>query len=127
MLGNFILPFFVVSWVISIFGMGILAYRLVRSIILEFLFTKYSVAAETALLNLKDISLTPNILVFFGFGVFALTLLSTFFALKNINEKNKQKEGFFSLIVFLILYVMVWPIVLIISIYKLITGQTSWR
>lgn len=127
MLGNFILPFFVSSWVISIFGMGVLVYRLSRSFILELLSTKYSLAAETAFMTLKDINLTPNILVFFGLSVFALTLFSTFLALKNIEEKDYKSEGALSIMAFLIFYVMVWPIVLIISIYKLSLGKVAWR
>jgi hypothetical protein len=127
MLGNFILPFFVLSWVTSIFGMLIIVYRMLRSIVLEFFFTKYSIAAETTFMSLKDVNLTPNILVFFGIIVFALSLITAFIALKKIQEKDYKSEGPISLFVFIIFYVMVWPIVLIISIYKLMTGKTGWR
>jgi cellulose synthase/poly-beta-1,6-N-acetylglucosamine synthase-like glycosyltransferase len=126
-LGNFILPFFVLSWVTSIIGMLILIYRLIKSFISEILVTKYSLVAESSLVNFGDINLVPNVLVFFGFAVFALTLISSFIALKKIQEKDYKFEGIFSLFVFLIFYVMVWPIVLIISTYKLITGKTAWR
>ena len=65
-LGNFILPFFVLSWILGFVGIAILLYRLLRTIAIRYLSTLYSIQAQTAILNLQDINLTPSVLVFFG-------------------------------------------------------------
>lgn len=127
MLGNFILPFFVLSWVVGLFGLFVLAYRVGKTIILNFLSTKYSVEAQTAVLRFNDINLTPNVLVFFGLTVFFLSLWYTFVALSGVSEsKDYRRENFFSVGFYMIFYLLAYPIILIISAYKFLRGHRKW-
>ena len=116
MLGNFILPFFVFSWVIGLFGLFVFAYRIIRTIILEFLSTSYSIQTQTAIFRFSDINLTPNVLVFFGITVFVFSLWFTVIALLNMGE-----VGFYMLF-----YLIAYPIILIISGYKFLRGYRKW-
>lgn len=126
MLGNFILPFFVSSWIIGLFGLVVFAYRFLRGSILKFFATEYSVQTQTALFRFSDINFTPNVLVFFGLIIFFLTLWFTAVALLNVKEEKYKRESFFTIGFYMIFYVMVYPILLISSSYKLLRGNKKW-
>jgi len=127
MLGLFILPFFSLSLILGVFGLGIFFYRIFRRILFSYLSTKYSIAAQTAILAIDDINLNPSILNFLGIILFVLGLWFIFFALKHINSQTREKESFFSVIFYSLVYILLRPIVLIISFGKFLTGKYSWR
>lgn len=125
-LGGFILPFFVLSWLVGLFGIFILGYRVFRTVVLKYLSVSYSVQAQTAVLSLSDINLTASALIFFGLTVFFLSLLYTIFALSNLKEKQYKKENFFTVGFYMLFYLLVYPIILIISMYKFLKGDVKW-
>jgi poly-beta-1,6 N-acetyl-D-glucosamine synthase len=126
MLGFFILPFFSISLVLGVFGLGILAYRTIRRFIISYLSTHYSVTSQTAILTLEEINLNPSILNFLGIVLLILGLGFVFFALRFINRQIKEKESFFSVIFYSIVYILLRPFVLLVSLYKFLRGNYSW-
>ncbi len=126
MLGFFIVPFFVLSWLLGLFGIFILGYRIIREVVVDFLSTKYSIEAQTAILALRDINLTPNVLIFLGLILFLFGLLFTLVALSNVKEKQYPRQGVFTLGFYLIFYLLAYPIILIISLAKFLKRRTSW-
>jgi biofilm PGA synthesis N-glycosyltransferase PgaC len=127
MLGNFILPFFVLSWVIGIFGLFVLIYRVSRRLFLNFLSTKFSVEAQTAVLRFSDVNLTPNVLIFLGLTIFFMSLWFTIVALLNMSEgKEHKRENFFTVGFYMLFYLLAYPIILIISGYKFLRGKNTW-
>jgi poly-beta-1,6-N-acetyl-D-glucosamine synthase len=126
MLGSFILPFFVLSWVLGLFGLTVLVYRLVRTLVLRYLSTTYSVQAQTAVFQFSDINLTPHVLLFFGITLFVLGLWFTIVALVNMREPRRKRENFFTVGFYMIFYLLMYPIILIISAYKFIRGNKKW-
>lgn len=126
MLGKFILPFFVFSWVVGLFGLTVLAYRLIRVFILRFFSTTYSIQTQTALVRFEDITLMPNVLVFFGLTMFFLSLWFTLLSLFHLKEEDHKGENFFVLGFYMIFYVMIYPIILISSLYKFLRGNKKW-
>ena len=127
MLGFFILPFFSISLVLGVFGLGILFYRTSKRILSYYLSTSYSVSAQTALLTLEEINLNPSVLNFLGVVLFVLGMWFIFFALRYINTNINEKESFFSVIFYSLIYIMLRPLVLIWSLGKFMTGKYSWR
>jgi len=127
MLGNFILPFFVFSWVVGLFGLGVFVYRILRLTILNFVSTKLSVEAQTAVLRFSDINLVPNVLIFLGVTVFFLSFTYTIMALLNMSEKSHyRRENFFTVGFYMLFYLLAYPIILIISGYKFLKGDRKW-
>ncbi|MCA9487903.1 MAG: glycosyltransferase family 2 protein [Nanoarchaeota archaeon] len=126
MLGAFILPFFILSWVLGLFGLGFLVYRLSRTLIVKLLATSYSVQAHTAILRASDINLTFSTLLVFGLSVFCLSLWFTLVALLNVKESKYKRENFFTVGFYMIFYLLFYPIILIISSYRLIKGDLRW-
>ncbi len=127
MLGYFILPFFSLGLILGVFGLGVFFYRFIRRIFYYYLSTHYSVAAQTALLNLNDINLSPSILNFLGIVLFVLGMWFIFLSLKYVNAHTNEKESFFSIVFYSLVYIMLRPIVLVISLGKFLTGKYSWR
>lgn len=125
-LGYFILPFFVVSWIIGIIGLGILFYNFGRRIFLNYLSTLYSINAQTAVLTLRDINLTPSILSFYGIFLFILGISFTIFILVFIKEKEYKREGLLTLAMYNLFYLSTYPIILLTSMYNYLKGRDSW-
>ncbi len=127
MLGAFVLPFFIFSWLIGVFGISVIAYRLIRTLILKIFATSYSVQTNAVMLTLRDINLTPNVLVFLGITVFLLSFIFTLIAFFSIKEDPKyRRPGFGAMTVYMFFYLIIYPIILITSAYKLIRGKKVW-
>jgi poly-beta-1,6 N-acetyl-D-glucosamine synthase len=126
-LGIFILPLFSISLVLGVFGLSLFTYKIFTRILSSYLSTKYSIAAQTAVFVLQDINFNPSVLNFLGVLLFILGLAFVFFALRLINKHIKEKESFFSVIFYLLIYIVLRPVVLIVSLYKFVRGKYSWR
>lgn len=129
MLGNFIMPFFVLSWVTGLVGISILFYRLFRTLIFNFLSAKYSIGAQVALLTLRDINLTPNVLIFFGLAIFVMGLSFTLIVLATTREKGEKgykQTNVLTLAFYTIFYLLAYPLLLVFSIYKFLKREISW-
>ena len=127
MLGSFILPFFTFSLILGVLGISIFGYRLIRRFLVSYLITGYSVASQTAILKLQDINMNPSILIFFGTVLFAFGLWFTFFALRYVNKETNERESFFSVLFYSLVYITIYPFILLTSLYKLSIGKYSWR
>ncbi|MEM3091248.1 MAG: glycosyltransferase [Candidatus Pacearchaeota archaeon] len=125
-LGSFVLPFFVLSWFLGLLGIGILVYRGLRGIIINYLATKYYIEAQTAIFTLREINLTPNVLVFFGAAFFILSLSFTLFALRYTREKEFKKDKLYNILIYSLVYLLTYPIILIVSLFKFIKKDKSW-
>ncbi|MBS3071534.1 glycosyltransferase family 2 protein [Candidatus Pacearchaeota archaeon] len=126
MLGAFILPFFIVSLVVGIVGISIFTYLNIRKIFVSYLATKLSVSAGTEILRLSELNLNPSILNFFGISLFILGALFTFLGLTVMNEKELRNKNPVALGFYFVLYLALYPLILITSIYKLARGKYSW-
>jgi len=126
MLGYFIIPFFVFSLILGLFGLAIFIYLFIKRIIISYLSTSYSIYAQTAILSLQEINLTPSTLVYFGITLFFLGLFFTIFALRIMKTKILKKGNIFNLMFYTLVYLTSFPIILIMSIYRLITGKLIW-
>ena len=129
MLGSFIIPFFIFSWFLGLSGLFIIFYRLVKEIIRNIISVTYSIKAETAILSLSDISLLPNVLIFFGITLLVLSFVFTIISLYYTKEENKKdfkRVGILSILGYMFIYLLAYPILLIISVYKMIRKDYSW-
>jgi len=126
MLGFFILPFFISSWILGLFGVALLIYRGLRRLLFYYLSTSYSVKAQTAILTVRDINLTPNVLVFFGVTLFILGAIYTILALVYSKEENYSDFEPMNLLFYTFVYVMAYPLILLTSIYKFFRGKYNW-
>lgn len=125
-LGSFVLPFFILSWILGILGIGILIYRGLRRITIHYLITKYSIGAQTAILTLREINLTPSVLLFFGVSILLLSLLFTILALSYSKEKEFKRVGIFDILIYSFIYLLAYPVILITSLFKYVKKDRVW-
>jgi len=126
MLGIFIMPFFVLSWILGITGLFFLGYRLTKYLMMKFLVAKYSVVAQVALVSMKDFSLNPTILFFFGVVLFVLTMAYLFLALAYSREIEFKRHSLCDIFIYPFFYLMVYPPLVLLSIYKYLRGYNTW-
>ncbi|HPD82073.1 MAG TPA: glycosyltransferase family 2 protein [Candidatus Pacearchaeota archaeon] len=126
MLGMFVIPFFSMSLFIGVIGIILFTYLITRSLLLTYFSTHYSIVANEAVTRLISLSFNPTILNFFGISLFLLGCFYTLFALMTMKELNLKNINLFNLIFFLTLYLMIYPLVMISSLYKLAIKKYSW-
>ncbi|MEM4325771.1 MAG: glycosyltransferase family 2 protein, partial [Candidatus Pacearchaeota archaeon] len=126
MLGVFIIPFFSASLFLGVFGIGLLLYLSVRRILTSYLNTVYSLSAQTAVITLQDLSFNPSILNFFGIALFIIGSSYTFFGLVTMRELKSSYINFYSMITFLTVYLLLYPINLVHSLIKMAKKEYSW-
>ncbi len=125
MLGAFIIPFFSLSLFIGLFGLGLFLYLLLRRIAVSYLSTKYSFYASTAIVRFQELSFTPTVLNFFGIVLFLFGLGFTFLVLGIFSEK-RVKKGIFNILFYSMIYLTLYPLIMVSALFKLIRGKYSW-
>jgi len=126
MLGWFILPFFIVSLFLGVLGLGIFAYIFIRRFVIMGFLTEYSLVAETSLLTLEDLAITPSFLNIFGFTLFFFAACYTLFALIIMKEKLRKKENILNIPVYLLVYLTCYPLIIPTAIYKVLKRDLVW-
>ncbi|MEM2874357.1 MAG: hypothetical protein QW063_02855, partial [Candidatus Nanoarchaeia archaeon] len=124
MLGNFILPFFVMSMFIGLLGIMVFAVLALQRLLGTFLFAKYTFIAKTPIFT--DITFTPSVLNFLGLTLFVLGFMFTLTGLFCLQEGQFLKRNLLTLIVYGTFYLMVYPLILVVAIYKMLVGDIKW-
>jgi len=126
MLGAFIIPFFSASLFIGLLGLSLFIYLLTRRVLVYYLSTKYSIYASTTILTLQDLTFSPSILNFFGAVLFLLGAFFTFFGLSIMKELKREHTKLFNIFFYMLIYLAIYPLIMITALYKLATGRYSW-
>jgi len=125
MLGLFILPFFIFNWLLGLCGISILAYRIGRTIFIRYISTALSLQSQAAIVTFGDINLTPSILIFFGIATIIMNLFLIGLALSYAREEGR-KDRLLNVVFYMFFYLLAYPVLLIVSFFKILTGKTSW-
>jgi len=123
-LGYFIVPLFTTSMFLGLFGLSVFFYLSIRRLLLMYQVTHTSFISNVPLLTMNNIYITVTVLNFFGIVVFLLGLYLTLTGLKTINPGIKK--SFFNLLIYLCLYLSVYPTVLLVSVFKILRKDIKW-
>jgi cellulose synthase/poly-beta-1,6-N-acetylglucosamine synthase-like glycosyltransferase len=127
-LGYFIIPFFTLSMFMGLFGLCVFFYVAARNIASTYLFAGYSIAAKSSLLTLEELNITPTVLNFFGLSLFILGFIFTVFALSMMKEyRFRGFRNIFNLMFYLIVYLTVYPFILVLAIGKMIRYRIAGK
>jgi cellulose synthase/poly-beta-1,6-N-acetylglucosamine synthase-like glycosyltransferase len=126
MLGAFIIPFFSANLFIGLFGLGLFVYLMIRRLVVSFLSTKYSVYASATILRFQELTFAPSVLNFFGVALFFLGLLFTLIGLGVMGGLRRKNKNVFNILFYLLVYLTIYPLIMITSLYKLARGNYSW-
>lgn len=124
-LGKFIVPYFIASWLIGVSGLFILVYRGIRYIIVKVLTTKMAIESQIELITLKDLMISPTILLFLG--IFLFMIGTAFFLYSIVYCKEKEVHyNILEIFLYSFIYVMLYPPILITSLIKYCKGYDTW-
>jgi len=123
-LGYFIIPLFAVSMFLGLLGLSIFFYLWTKRLILMHGYTSYSVASNIPLLTSNNLYVNITTLNFFGAIVLIQGLALTLFGLSRINPG--VRKNFINLASYFFAYLTVHPIILAVSIYKIIRKDIKW-
>ncbi len=126
MFGFFIIPFFTVSLFLGLFGLCLFVYLMARNLIVSYLSTQYSIAAQATILRLEELTFVPSILNFFGAALFFLGIGFTLFSLLSVKDNEFKKANTFNILFFQLVYLTIYPIITLVAVIKLIRGKYSW-
>jgi cellulose synthase/poly-beta-1,6-N-acetylglucosamine synthase-like glycosyltransferase len=126
MLGVFIIPYFSLSLFLGLFGLGMFFYLMGRRIAVSYISTHYSLAAHTTILRLSELSFSPSILNFFGAVLFLLGVTFTILGLGIMRERLLHYRNIFNILFYMLVYLTIYPFIMIAGMYKLVRGTYSW-
>jgi len=127
MLGAFIIPFFIINMFLGLVGLSIFTYLFSSKIISRYLNTKYSIITGTAVVSFEEFYITPSILNYLGIVLFVLGFIYIILILSILKEKIMKKENILNIPFYLILYLILYPFIMINSIWHFYKGKKIWR
>ncbi len=126
MLGAFIMPFFTFSMFLGLFGIGLFGYLWARRLIISYISTRYALYADSSILHMQDLTFAPSILNFFGIALFFLGVGFTIFGLRSVKLQKSHRGNIFNFLFYSLVYLTVYPLLLVVSTYKLLVGNYKW-
>jgi len=127
MLGVFILPLFTTQLFLGLLGLSIFLYINTRRIISNYLFATYSINAGVPLLTMNDLLITPNFLNYLGVILFISGLIFTIIILSIMKSGVLKRQNIFGLLFYCLVYLSVYPVIMISAIYNFIKKNYKWR
>ncbi len=126
MIGNFILPFFIFSTFLGLVGLSIFGYMITSKLITRYLLIKFSIAANTAVVSLNQFYFTPSVLNYLGLVLFLMGTVFTFLVLYLMKEDIFKVHQIFQILFYLLVYIAIYPFILITAMFKLMRRDMSW-
>ncbi|RLG16223.1 hypothetical protein DRN69_01405 [Candidatus Pacearchaeota archaeon] len=127
MLGFFILPFFFLQLFLGLLGLGIFFYLVITRFFTNYLFIKYALPVGTPLLTMEDLHITGSFLNYLGIVIFIIGFIFTLFALSVIKSSILKKQSFFNILFYSLVYLLVYPFIMVSAIYNFIKKNYRWE
>jgi cellulose synthase/poly-beta-1,6-N-acetylglucosamine synthase-like glycosyltransferase len=124
--GAFILPFFILSTTLGLLGLSIFGYLIVTRLLKQYLLIQSAFIANTAAITFEQFYFTPSVLNYLGVVLFIMGTLFTLGILYLMKEDIFKRLAFFRILFYLVLYLAIYPFVLITAIFKLAKRDHSW-
>lgn len=117
--GMFIVPFFSISIFISLLGLGLFLYLITLRLFNFLEFSYYAYLAGIDPLRYYSLSLLPNVFTVFGLMVFLFSLIYLIAGLKTMRKGFLNVKTFSEMLVYLSIYLFLFPILLVQSFWRL--------
>lgn len=121
--GIFVVPFFILFYIVSLLGFTVFVYLLGRgiynysSLFLGLYSTGTGMTSALKYANLTDFIMLPNSFTIFGFSIFLLSIVWTYISLRT-SIRIKAKSDFYNILIYVTLYITLFPVLLIDSLFK---------
>jgi peptidoglycan-N-acetylglucosamine deacetylase len=127
MLGAFILPLFTTQLFLGVVGLGVFLYVTIRRVVSNYLFAAYSIPARVPVLTMNDLLITPSFLNYLGAILFVAGFIFTIIVLSIMKSGVLKRQNIFNLLFYSLVYLSVYPVIMISSIYNFIKKNYKWR
>ncbi|MEK6934925.1 MAG: glycosyltransferase [Nanoarchaeota archaeon] len=117
MLGVWVAPFYLSSFILAVLGFIVWTYILGRKFITKILSYFYSISTESFILQVKELHLTPSIFTIFGVLLILTYLIYITFALKMMDPGRIPTKRKATVVLYMFFYLALYPLVFIQSLY----------
>jgi cellulose synthase/poly-beta-1,6-N-acetylglucosamine synthase-like glycosyltransferase len=117
MLGIWVAPFYLSSFILALLGFLVAVYILGKRIISKLLLYFYSINTDSFTLEFKYLHLTPSIFTIFGLLLITIYLTYITFGLKMMDPGKIPTQRKFTLLIYMFFYLILYPLVFIQSLY----------
>lgn len=128
-LGSIVAPFFVLSYVLSMIGLGLFSYIVGNWVWQNMFFVAgaYSIGIDP--LAHYSLFIMPDIFTFFGLLTFVVSIVWVNLGLYMVGERSPQGsklKDFVDMLIYLALYITVFPLNLAYSMLRYLSGRYHW-
>jgi len=126
-LGNFVLPFFSLSYMLSILGLGLFLYIIGKWAYdsISFIIQAYSIGLNP--INHIKFYMLPNVFSFFGLLIFILSIIWVKLSFTVTQERiSSRPKSLIDLLLYLTFYITTFPFNLIQSMWKFLRKKHKW-
>lgn len=127
MLGFFIIPLFTIGLFWGLLGIIIFLYIFLSGLISNFLFARYAIETGTSLITLNQFFITPSFLNYLGIALFLFEFIFIILILSILRDKVFKRENIFVLPFYLIVYLIIYPFIMIDGLIAFFRGKHRWR
>lgn len=127
MLGFFIIPLFVFGLFWGLLGIGIFGYLFLSKVASNVLMTGYAIQTGVPIITMNELYITPSILNYLGVALFVFELIFLLIMMSVLKNKILKKENLLNIPVYLIVYLMVYPFLMVDSMWNYYIGKIKWR
>jgi cellulose synthase/poly-beta-1,6-N-acetylglucosamine synthase-like glycosyltransferase len=127
MLGLFIIPLFVIGLFWGLLGVIIFCYMFLSNAFSNLLATRYAIQTGVPIITMNQFYITPNFLNYLGIALFIFEFLFVLVILSILKDKVFRRENLLVLPFYLIVYLMVYPFIMIDGIIPFARGKRRWR
>lgn len=127
-LGMFVIPFFSLSYFLSIFGLFIFSYIVIKWVYNVAAFSTGASALGVNPFAHTELLLLPDVFTVFGLLIFALSLAWVRISLKAVGKPLGGLRGLVDLAIYLSIYITIFPFNLLQASWKFLTRDYSgWQ
>jgi len=125
-MGMFVAPFFLWSLILSLMGLSVIVYMFSMKFVSIYFLTKNSIITQNNPFYFGEFVILPNSFTFFAIVFLIIVIITLYYALKTMKVHTKIPVISMSFFLYLFIYVALFPILLIHSIYKIIIRDITW-
>jgi len=123
MMGLFVVPFFILTFALSLVGFLVFTFVLVRNLTKAYLLNNYVNAADSSFMRLDYLNFNPNVFAFFAAILVFLGILYLIFSQRCIENKKISLRSYPVYAIYLLIYLTLYPLVLIHTLYRIVSRK----
>jgi cellulose synthase/poly-beta-1,6-N-acetylglucosamine synthase-like glycosyltransferase len=126
-LGTFVLPFFLLSYFLSLLGLGVFLILVGKWVFDIFSFSIQAYAIGLNPMKHVELFIVPDVFTFFGILIFALSIVWVKISLNVTKERaSNGLKSLLDLLIYLSIYITSFPFILVHSIWRFICKKYKW-